>query len=97
MIGYIVKTTTGMTPIDEDELEKVVKAMSDGSIAFCRQGIIKGAFISEVVEDVWRKIGVKYSYDISKELMPKRIESKLPDLFPELRAKLSNEVKQLNP
>lgn len=86
-----------MTPIDEDELEKVVKAMSDGSIAFCRQGIIKGAFISEVVEDVWRKIGVKYSYDITKEIMPKRLESKLPDLFPELRSKLSNEVKRLNP
>ena len=98
MISYLVKTTTGMIPIDEDELEKVVTAMSKGSIAFCRQGIIKGAFISEVVEDVWRKKGVYYSYDVKKEVSPYRAEQKLPDMFGELRAKLlteKGELKQL--
>ncbi len=96
--NYVVKTTTGMIPIDEDELEKVVLAMSDGSIAFCRQGIIKGAFVSEIVEDIWRKKGVYYSYDVKKEMSPYRPEQKLPDMFGELRAKLlsaSGEIKQL--
>jgi len=86
---YAVMTTTGIIPIDEDELEKVVLAMSDGSIAFCRQGIIKGSFVSEIVEDVWRKKGVYYSYDVKKEKTPYKYESKLPDMFPELREKLS--------
>lgn len=97
-ISYVLLTTMGKVPIDADELEKAVRCMQTGQVGLFRRGVVKGAFIGQIVEDVWRKKGVYYGHDVEREIGSPRVETLLSDKFEQVRSKLQDEkgdIKQI--
>lgn len=89
-MNYIVNCSDGkQIPIDEDEIEKALIAMSENSVVVFRQGVAKGAFISTITEDTNRKKGYNYGYKDPHEA-PYPNDKQLPDKFKEVRELLQN-------
>lgn len=54
---YILKTSKSEIPIDEEEVEKVIKGVGSGSVVVLKKGIFNPSFFDSIVEDHERQNG----------------------------------------
>ena len=91
MKNFIVVITTGeKIPIDEDEFPRVAMALANNTDFFARRGLIRGRLIGTIIEDIHRKKGIKYSYDIEKEREPYSNDKEMPDSFSVVRKNMAS-------
>ncbi len=62
---YIIKTTSSVLPISDDEVEKVVIAMDKKMVVVLRAGVVSGAFIISLERDINADKGYNFSNRIT--------------------------------
>lgn len=59
---YCIKTTTGIIPISEDEIPKILVAMDKKGIVVLSAGVVNGSFIISIERDLHAEKGFNYGY-----------------------------------
>lgn len=59
---YCIKLGNETYPISEEEMPKVVEAMSTKSIVILKSGVFHGSYINAIVKDIHAEKGWSYGY-----------------------------------